>query len=175
MTTTPAQIRYRSRQIGDVDVFYREAGPADAPVILLLHGFPTASHMFRDLMPLLADRYRLIAPDLPGFGQTKAPPRGTFTYTFDRLADVLDGSLRSSARTAMPTPTGSATSGDRGRPIGVTGVTPTAKPAALRYPPTRSGTGNTAPEPIPSVLRPMDTNSTSLTWRGPTQRKSSST
>ncbi|AWZ20933.1 hypothetical protein RTM1035_04300 [Roseovarius sp. TM1035] len=91
MTTTPAQIRYRSRQIGDVDVFYREAGPADAPVILLLHGFPTASHMFRDLMPLLADRYRLIAPDLPGFGQTKAPPRGTFTYTFDRLADVIGG------------------------------------------------------------------------------------
>ncbi|WP_422002238.1 alpha/beta fold hydrolase [Roseovarius mucosus] len=91
MTTTPAQIRYRSQQIGDVDVFYREAGPADAPVILLLHGFPTASHMFRDLMPLLADRYRLIAPDLPGFGQTKAPPRGTFTYTFDRLADVIGG------------------------------------------------------------------------------------
>lgn len=91
MTTTPAQIRYRSQQVGDVDVFYREAGPADAPIILLLHGFPTASHMFRDLIPLLADRYRLIAPDLPGFGQTKAPPRGTFDYTFDRLADVIQG------------------------------------------------------------------------------------
>jgi pimeloyl-ACP methyl ester carboxylesterase len=91
MTTTVAQIRYRSRQVGEVDVFYREAGPADAPVILLLHGFPTASHMFRDLMPLLADRYRLIAPDLPGFGKTKAPLRGTFDYTFDRLADVIGG------------------------------------------------------------------------------------
>lgn len=60
-------------------------------MILLLHGFPTASHMFRDLIPLLADRFRLIAPDLPGFGQTKAPPRGTFDYTFDRLADVIEG------------------------------------------------------------------------------------
>ncbi|MGI6246949.1 MAG: alpha/beta fold hydrolase [Pseudochelatococcus sp.] len=83
--------RYKFRQVGEVDVFYREAGPADAPVILLLHGFPTASHMFRDLIPLLADRYRVIAPDLPGFGQTRAPPRGTFDYSFDRLADVIEG------------------------------------------------------------------------------------
>lgn len=90
MTTIPTRIRYRTRQVGEVDVFYREAGPADAPVILLLHGFPTASHMFRDLIPLLADRYRLIAPDLPGFGQTKAPPREAFDYTFDRLADVIE-------------------------------------------------------------------------------------
>ncbi|GAB1584630.1 alpha/beta fold hydrolase [Phyllobacterium phragmitis] len=83
--------RYGFQQVGDVDVFYREAGPGDAPVILLLHGFPTASHMFRDLIPLLADRFRLIAPDLPGFGQTRAPQRGTFDYTFDRLADVIEG------------------------------------------------------------------------------------
>jgi pimeloyl-ACP methyl ester carboxylesterase len=83
--------RYKSRQVGEVDVFYREAGPADAPVILLLHGFPSASHMFRDLIPILADRYRLIAPDLPGFGQTKAPPRGTFDYSFEHLADVIEG------------------------------------------------------------------------------------
>jgi pimeloyl-ACP methyl ester carboxylesterase len=61
------KIRYGFRQVGDVEVFYREAGASDAPVILLLHGFPTASHMFRDLIPLLADRF-LIAPDLPGFG-----------------------------------------------------------------------------------------------------------
>ena len=66
-------VRYRSRQVGEVNVFYREAGPADAPVILLLHGFPTARHMCRDLIPHLANHYRLIAPDLPGFGQTKAP------------------------------------------------------------------------------------------------------
>lgn len=83
--------RYRTRTVGDVEVFYREAGPVDAPVILLLHGFPTSSHMFRDLIPALADRYRLIAPDLPGFGLTKAPPRGQFTYSFDSLADVLAG------------------------------------------------------------------------------------
>lgn len=91
MPTFTGNIRYRSRQIGDVEVFYREAGPVDAPVVLLLHGFPTASHMFRNLMPLLADHYRLIAPDLPGFGQTKAPPRGTFDYSFDRLAEVIEG------------------------------------------------------------------------------------
>ncbi|HLW28448.1 MAG TPA: alpha/beta hydrolase [Kiloniellales bacterium] len=82
---------YRTRRVNDVEVFYREAGPADAPVILLLHGFPSSSHMFRDLIPLLADRFRIIAPDFPGFGQTKSPPRGAFDYTFDHLADVLEG------------------------------------------------------------------------------------
>lgn len=85
-----ATVQYRFHRVGPVDVFYREAGPVDAPVVLLLHGFPSASHMFRDLIPLLADRYRLIAPDLPGFGQTKSPPRGAFDYTFDALADVLE-------------------------------------------------------------------------------------
>ena len=83
--------RYGFIQVDNVEVFYREAGPSDAPVILLLHGFPTASHMFRDLIPLLADRFRLIAPDLPGFGQTKSPPRGEFEYTFDHLAEVIEG------------------------------------------------------------------------------------
>lgn len=83
--------RYGFQQVNDVEVFYREAGPSDAPVILLLHGFPTASHMFRDLMPLLADRFRVIAPDLPGFGQTRSPPRAAFEYTFDSLADVMEG------------------------------------------------------------------------------------
>lgn len=81
---------YKSRQVGDAEVFYREAGQADAAAILLLHGFPTASHMFRDLMPLLSDRYRVIAPDLPGFGQTKTPPRGRFDYSFEQLADVIE-------------------------------------------------------------------------------------
>lgn len=84
-------IRYGFQSVGGVEVFYREAGPRDAPVLLLLHGFPSASHMFRDLIPLLSERFRLIAPDLPGFGQTKAPPRGTFDYTFDNLADVIEG------------------------------------------------------------------------------------
>jgi pimeloyl-ACP methyl ester carboxylesterase len=83
-------VRYHTIPVGNVDVFYREAGPPDAPVILLLHGFPTAGHMFRDLIPYLATRYRAIAPDLPGFGNTKAPPRGEFDYTFDNLARVID-------------------------------------------------------------------------------------
>lgn len=91
LNTKLMKTRYGFQQVGGVEVFYREAGPSDAPVILLLHGFPSASHMFRDLIPLLADRFRLIAPDLPGFGQTKAPPRGTFNYTFDSLADVIEG------------------------------------------------------------------------------------
>lgn len=84
-------VTYRTKTVGDVQVFYREAGPSDAPVLLLLHGFPTAGHMFRDLIPQLAGRYRVIAPDLPGFGNTKAPPRGEFDYTFDNLARVIGG------------------------------------------------------------------------------------
>ena len=85
------KVRYGTQRVGDVGVFYREAGPANAPVLLLLHGFPTSSHMFRDLIPLLADRYHVIAPDLPGFGNTVAPHRGVFEYSFDRLAEVIDG------------------------------------------------------------------------------------
>lgn len=85
------KVTYKTQTVGDVDVFYREAGHVDAPVILLLHGFPTAGHMFRDLIPLLAQGYRVIAPDLPGFGQTSAPARGTFDYTFDNLARVIEG------------------------------------------------------------------------------------
>lgn len=84
-------IRYRTQPVGNADIFYREAGPLDAPLILLLHGFPTSSHMFRDLIPKLADRYRVIAPDLPGFGQTKTPPRNAFNYSFDSLAEVIGG------------------------------------------------------------------------------------
>ncbi len=71
-------------------IFYREAGTPTAPKLLLLHGFPTASHMFRDLIPLLADRFHLVAPDLPGFGQTDMPPRERFTYTFDAIAQVIE-------------------------------------------------------------------------------------
>ncbi|GFM82387.1 alpha/beta hydrolase [Pseudomonas cichorii] len=85
------RITFNTQKVGEVEVFYREAGPKDAPVLLLLHGFPTSSHMFRDLMPLLANEYRLIAPDLPGFGNTKAPPRGQFDYTFENLYKVIEG------------------------------------------------------------------------------------
>jgi pimeloyl-ACP methyl ester carboxylesterase len=82
-------VTYCTKRIGDVEVFYREAGSVDAPVILLLHGFPTSSHMFRDLISSLARQYRVIAPDLPGFGNTVVPPCGSFEYTFDNLARVI--------------------------------------------------------------------------------------
>ncbi|WP_420962047.1 alpha/beta fold hydrolase [Brucella sp. IR073] len=84
-------VSYKSQQVGDVNVFYREAGARNAPVLLLLHGFPSSSHMFRELMPQLSDRYRVIAPDFPGFGHTQSPARGTFDFTFDNLAKVIDG------------------------------------------------------------------------------------
>src|SRR5262245_5896528 len=83
-------LTFRKMNVDGIGVFYREAGPKDAPAILLLHGFPTASHMFRDLIPQLADRFRLIAPDLPGFGQSDMPTRNAFTYTFENIANVID-------------------------------------------------------------------------------------
>lgn len=89
--STPFPISYHTQTVGPVEVFYREAGPADGPVILLLHGFPSSSHMFRELIPQLAGPYRVIAPDLPGFGATVAPPRGDFDYTFDSFAHTIDG------------------------------------------------------------------------------------
>jgi pimeloyl-ACP methyl ester carboxylesterase len=75
-------------------IFYREAGPKTAPAILLLHGFPTSSHMFRNLIPALADSYHVVAPDLPGFGFSDAPGRGEFRYTFERLAETIDSFTR---------------------------------------------------------------------------------
>jgi len=84
-------VRYRRADTGGHRVFYREAGEPGNPAVLLLHGFPTSSHMFRDLIPLLADRYHVVAPDLPGFGNTVSPPRGQFDYTFDNLARVIGG------------------------------------------------------------------------------------
>lgn len=81
--------RYKKADVDGLNVFYREAGPADAPTLLLLHGFPTSSHMFRELIPALSDRFRLVAPDLPGFGQTDLPPRDKFSYTFENIAAVI--------------------------------------------------------------------------------------
>jgi pimeloyl-ACP methyl ester carboxylesterase len=83
-------IRYRSVAADELNIFYREAGDPNSPALLLLHGFPTSSHMFRDLIPLLADRYHVVAPDLPGFGFSDAPDRAPFKYTFDHLARVMD-------------------------------------------------------------------------------------
>jgi len=81
---------FRTVTAGEQQVFYREAGPKDAPVLLLLHGFPSSSHMFRDLIPALADTHRVIAPDLPGFGFSDAPDRAGFDYTFENLANVVE-------------------------------------------------------------------------------------
>jgi pimeloyl-ACP methyl ester carboxylesterase len=83
-------IHYRKVDVDGLKVFYREAGPADAPTLLLLHGFPTAGHMFRELIPALSDRFHLVAPDLPGFGQTDMLSRDKFSYTFARLAEVIE-------------------------------------------------------------------------------------
>ena len=83
-------VQYRAADAGGFKVFYREAGSPGAPKLLLLHGFPSAGHMFRDLIPQLADRFHLMAPDLPGFGQSDMPARGSFQYTFDNVADVID-------------------------------------------------------------------------------------
>jgi len=84
---------HRSVEIEGVNIFYRESGPAGAPVVLLLHGFPTSSHMFRNLIPALSDRYRVIAPDYPGYGQSDMPDRASFAYTFDHFAELVDGLL----------------------------------------------------------------------------------
>lgn len=87
------QIHYRSAQVDGLRVFYREAGDPAAPAILLLHGFPSSSHMFRDLIPALADRFHLVAPDYPGFGNSDAPSVDRFAYTFDHLAEVMEAFL----------------------------------------------------------------------------------
>jgi pimeloyl-ACP methyl ester carboxylesterase len=83
-------IAYRTAEVDGLSVFYREAGAPDAPTVLLLHGFPSSSHMFRDLIPLLADEFHLVAPDLPSFGKSDMPKPDKFDYTFDHLADVID-------------------------------------------------------------------------------------
>jgi pimeloyl-ACP methyl ester carboxylesterase len=83
-------VLHKSAKVGDLNIFYREAGPKDAPTILLLHGFPTSSQMFRNLIPSLADRYHVVAPDYPGFGHSSMPPREKYAYTFDNLAKTID-------------------------------------------------------------------------------------
>jgi pimeloyl-ACP methyl ester carboxylesterase len=83
-------IHYRTAAVGDHQIFYREAGDPNQTSLLLLHGFPSSSHMFRNLIPLLSDRFHIVAPDLPGFGFSQSPPRSQFKYTFDNLAKVIE-------------------------------------------------------------------------------------
>jgi len=89
-TTAAVHVQYKTVRIDGLDVFYREAGPSEAPVVLLLHGFPTSSHMFRNLIPALADEFRLVAPDYPGFGNSSMPTVDQFDYTFDNLARLIE-------------------------------------------------------------------------------------
>src|SRR5471030_2157629 len=93
VTTAIPVTHHRTAKVDGVSIFYREAGPADAPVVLLLHGFPTSSHMFRNLIPELADLYHVIAPDYPGYGQSDMPDYTKFAYTFDHFGDLVDGLL----------------------------------------------------------------------------------
>jgi pimeloyl-ACP methyl ester carboxylesterase len=86
-----SKVNYRKTQVNGLNIFYREAGRQGAPVVLLLHGYPTSSHMFRNLIPALAENYHVIAPDLPGFGFTDKPDHESFTYTFDNLATHIQG------------------------------------------------------------------------------------
>src|ERR1700748_743546 len=86
-----AIIKYQHVKVDGLTIFYRESGPVDAPVILLLHGYPTSSHMYRNLIPILHEKYRVLAPDLPGFGFSDAPKPTGFTYPFDQLTQYIQG------------------------------------------------------------------------------------
>ena len=89
MKTKTVPVTFHTLRVQDVNIFYREAGDPQAPAVLLLHGFPTSSHMFRNLIPLLAGDYHVIAPDLPGYGLSDIPDRSAFTYSFDHLAEII--------------------------------------------------------------------------------------
>ncbi|MGP8233223.1 MAG: alpha/beta fold hydrolase [Methylovirgula sp.] len=93
LPSTSATITYHRVEVDGIGIFYREAGPKDAPTIVLLHGYPSSSRMFESLIPLLAVRYHLIAPDYPGFGQSDAPPPSRYAYTFDHLAETINALL----------------------------------------------------------------------------------
>jgi pimeloyl-ACP methyl ester carboxylesterase len=86
----PSRVTYHTTQVDDLKIFYREAGPKDAPTVVLLHGFPSSSHMFRELIPRLSDKYHVVAPDYPGYGYSDAPSPEQYVYTFDHLADTVD-------------------------------------------------------------------------------------
>lgn len=87
-------MKYKNISVNGIKIFYRECGTSDKPVMILFHGFPSASHMFRDLIPMLENNFHLIAPDYPGFGQSESPARGAFAYTFDNIAEIMDAFLK---------------------------------------------------------------------------------
>src|SRR5712692_11474363 len=89
-TRTQYPVHYKTARVSDLDIFYREAGLQTAPVIILLHGFPTSSNMFRNLIPRLAGSFHVVAPDYPGFGQSSMPDHKKFPYTFGNYADIVD-------------------------------------------------------------------------------------
>ena len=93
-TRTQHPVHYKTTRVGDQRIFYRDAGPVDAPALVLLHGFPTSSNMFRNLIPRLAGSFRLIAPDYPGFGQSSMPDHDKFAYTFESYANIVDQLIR---------------------------------------------------------------------------------
>lgn len=86
----PSRVTYHTTQVDGLKIFYREAGPKDAPTLVLLHGFPSSSHMYRELIPRLSDKYHVVAPDYPGYGYSDAPSPEQYAYTFDHLADTVD-------------------------------------------------------------------------------------
>src|SRR6201981_1969940 len=88
--TNAPTLFYRTLTVEGLEIFYREAGPRNAPTVLLLHGFPSSSHMFRNLIPMLADKYHVVAPDFPGYGESSAPSVNDFEYSFERLASVTE-------------------------------------------------------------------------------------
>jgi pimeloyl-ACP methyl ester carboxylesterase len=94
-TTTQYPVHYKTVRVNSQDIFYREAGPQNAPVILLLHGFPTSSNMFRNLIPRLAGSFHVIAPDYPGYGQSSMPDHNSFEYSFENLANIVNGFVES--------------------------------------------------------------------------------
>jgi pimeloyl-ACP methyl ester carboxylesterase len=92
-TNNATQVMYRNQKVDGVNIFYREAGSPQRPTIVLLHGYPSSSHMFRELIPRLAEKYHVIAADMPGFGYSDAPSKGQFAYNFEHLAEVMDNFL----------------------------------------------------------------------------------
>ena len=100
-TITPT-VFYRTLNVEGLEIFYREAGPRDAPTVLLLHGFPSSSHMFRNLIPMLADKYHVVAPDFPAYGESSAPSVNDFDYSFERFATVTARKAESFFICAIP-------------------------------------------------------------------------